>query len=88
MISKRDLMVSAITAVLTLGVVSLAQTRKPVMRSSVFDWSAIEVKQTKTGARRDFFKAPTATLDQIECHTTTVNVGEAGTRHISIRKKS
>lgn len=47
------------------------------MRSSVFDWSATEAKQTKTGERREFFKSPTATLDLLECHTTTVNVGEA-----------
>jgi len=77
MISKRDLMVSAVTVGLTLGVVSLAQTRKPLMRSSVFDWSSIEAKQTKTGARRDLFDSPTATLDQLECHVTTLNVGEA-----------
>jgi mannose-6-phosphate isomerase-like protein (cupin superfamily) len=77
MISKRDLIVSAITAVLTLGAVSLAQTRKPLMRSSVFDWSGIEVKQTKTGARGDVFDAPTATLDRLESHVTTINVGES-----------
>jgi XRE family transcriptional regulator, regulator of sulfur utilization len=77
MISKRDLIVSAITAVLTLGVVSLAQTRKPLMNSSVFEWSDIAVKQTKYGARRDVFESPTATLDQLECHVTTLNVGEA-----------
>ena len=77
MISKRDLIVSAITGVLTLGVVGLAQSRKPQMRSSVFEWSGIEVKQTKTGARRDFFDAPTATLDQLECHVTTINAGLA-----------
>jgi XRE family transcriptional regulator, regulator of sulfur utilization len=77
MISKRDLIVSSITVVLTLGVVGLAQNRKPLMRSSVFDWSGIEVKQTKTGARREVFDSPTATLDQLECHVTTLNAGEA-----------
>lgn len=77
MISKRDLIVATVTVVLTLGVVSLAQTRKPLMRSSVFDWSGIAVKETKYGARRDVFESPTATLDQLECHVTTLNVGEA-----------
>ena len=77
MINKRDLIVSAITVGLTLGVVSVAQTRKPLMRSSVFDWSGIAVKETKYGARRDVFESPTATLDQLECHVTTLNVGEA-----------
>jgi quercetin dioxygenase-like cupin family protein len=47
------------------------------MRSSVFDWEKIVVKETKTGSTRDFFRAPTATLDQLECHVTTVKAGEA-----------
>jgi quercetin dioxygenase-like cupin family protein len=47
------------------------------MASSVFDWDAIPAKETKTGSTRDFFKAPTATLDQLECHVTTVKAGEA-----------
>jgi quercetin dioxygenase-like cupin family protein len=47
------------------------------MKSSVFDWNKIPVKETKTGSTRDFFRAPTATLDQLECHVTTVNPGEA-----------
>ena len=47
------------------------------MRSSVFEWSGIEVKQTKTGARRDVFDSPTVTLDRFESHVTTINAGEA-----------
>jgi XRE family transcriptional regulator, regulator of sulfur utilization len=77
MISKRDLVVSSVTIILTLSVVGLAQIRKPQMRSSVFEWSGIEAKQTKTGARRDFFDSPVATLDRLECHVTTINPGEA-----------
>lgn len=77
MIGRRDLVVSAITAVLTVGIVSFAQTSKPVMRSSVFEWNGIPVKETKYGARRDVFDSPTATLDRLECHVTTLKVGEA-----------
>lgn len=47
------------------------------MGSSVFDWKTIAVKPTKVGARRDFFQSPTATLDELECHVTTINPGEA-----------
>ena len=77
MITKRDLVVVSSVVCLTLAGVTLAQTRKPLMRSSVFDWNEIEVKATKTGARREFFDAPTATTDQLECHVTTLNPGEA-----------
>jgi XRE family transcriptional regulator, regulator of sulfur utilization len=77
MINRREVVIAVVSICLTLGVVGLAQTRKPIMQSSVFDWSGIEAKATKTGARRDFFDTPTATLDQLECHVTTINPGEA-----------
>ena len=77
MIKRRDVVVAAVSVCMTLGVVALAQTRKPIMQSSVFDWSSFEAKPTKVGARRDVFDTPTATLDQLECHITTINPGEA-----------
>ena len=77
MINRRDVIVAIISVCTTLGAFALAQSRKQVMQSSVFDWNSIEVKPAKTGARRDFFDAPTATLDQLECHVTTINPGEA-----------
>ena len=54
-----------------------ASTAKPNLASGVFEWSRLEVKPTKVGARRDVFDAPTATLANLECHLTTVNPGEA-----------
>jgi len=77
MISRRDVLVSLITAIVVGSVVAVGQSQKPLMTSSVFDWEKIPVKETPTGASRDFFKAPTATLDQLECHVTTVKPGEA-----------
>ena len=77
MITRRDFIVAIVSVCTTLGVVALAQSHKPVMQSSVFDWNSIQAKPTKTGARRDFFEAPTATLDQLECHVTTINPGES-----------
>src|SRR5438034_11064188 len=76
MLTKRDLLVAVLAVCATLGVTALAQSRKPLMGSSVFDWNAIEAKPTKVGTRRDFFQAPTATLDELECHVTSLNPGE------------
>jgi XRE family transcriptional regulator, regulator of sulfur utilization len=76
MITKRDGFVALVTLCVTLSVIGLAQTDSSVMGSSIFDWNAIEVKQTKVGATRKFFQAPTATLDELECHVTTLNPGE------------
>jgi len=48
-----------------------------LLRSAVFDWSALTVKPTQTGERRELFNSPTATFANLECHATTVNPGEA-----------
>jgi XRE family transcriptional regulator, regulator of sulfur utilization len=45
------------------------------MQSSIFDWNAIPPKQTEVGALRQFFRSPTATLDELELHVTTLNPG-------------
>lgn len=77
MISKRDVLIAVVSCCATFSVVIMAQSNKTLMTSAVFDWQKIEAKETKTGARRDFFQGPTATLDQLECHVTTVKAGEA-----------
>jgi len=77
MIIKRDLFVALVAVCATLGTVVLARTAPPVMGSSIFDWNTIAAKPTKVGAVRKFFQAPTATLDELECHVTTLNPGES-----------
>ena len=77
MLTKRDALVALLTMAATSGIIALAQSEKPLMGSSIFEWNAIEAKPTKVGARRDFFQSPTATLDELECHVTTINAGEA-----------
>lgn len=79
MITRKHILVAVVAACATLGVVvSPARTdKKPVMGSSIFEWEAVAVKEQKTGARRQFFQAPTATLDELECHATTINPGES-----------
>src|SRR5882724_6200638 len=76
MITKRDLSIAVLAICVTFSVVTLAQSTRPLLGSSVFEWNSIEAKPTKTGSRRDFFQAPTATLDDLECHVTTLNPGE------------
>ena len=40
--------------------------------------SEFEMRQSKSGERRQFLQSPTATLDELECHFTTLNNGETG----------
>lgn len=80
MITRRDIVIALIAALFavtaTLGAVALAG-QQPVMGSAVFDWNTIPVTKTNVGSVRPFFKARTATLDELEVHVTTLNPGMA-----------
>jgi XRE family transcriptional regulator, regulator of sulfur utilization len=86
MLTARDLTVAAIAVVATLAFVKwtpslTAQTQAPpktpeTMTSSVFDWNKMVARPTKVGAARQVLRAPTPTLDELECHITTLNPGE------------
>ena len=75
MITRRDLLIAALAIGATLSAVRIARTDSTVLQSTAFDWNAIPVKQTAVGSTRQFFRAPTATLDELECHVTTLNPG-------------
>jgi quercetin dioxygenase-like cupin family protein len=67
-----------VSACIFVAAVALAQTAaKPPLHSSVFNWSGMKAEPTKVGERRGVFDAPTATLDRLECHITTLNPGES-----------
>ena len=70
------MIVAMISICATFGIYVMAEaTKSAVMGSSAFDWNAIPVTTTTNGSVRHFFKAPTATLDELECHVTTLNPG-------------
>ena len=48
-----------------------------VMGPTVFNWNDMHPQKTATGEVRSLCKAPTATLDQLEMHVTTLNPGLA-----------
>jgi quercetin dioxygenase-like cupin family protein len=76
MITRRDLIVAFVAISATLCIVAVADQKASIMQSAAFDWNSIPVKQTPVGSTRSFFKAPTATLDELELHVTTLNPGQ------------
>lgn len=44
--------------------------------SDLFDWEKLVVTPTPKGARRNVFDGPTATVDKMHCHISTLNPGE------------
>jgi len=77
MVTRRDLTVMAIAIVGTLGVVAAAQDKPAIQGSTVFDWNAMTPTKTDVGYVRNVLRAPTATLDELEMHVTTLNPGLA-----------
>ena len=51
--------------------------RTAVMRSRVIDWNDVPAKKADVRILRQFFQAPTATLDELELHATTLAPGES-----------
>jgi mannose-6-phosphate isomerase-like protein (cupin superfamily) len=77
MLTRRDLIIAFISGSAAIGLFTAAENKPPaVMGSSAFDWNSIEVKTNATGSVRKFFQSPTATLDELECHVTTLNPGQ------------
>jgi quercetin dioxygenase-like cupin family protein len=76
MITSRDIGVAAVAVTLTLGMVAAAHQSAPILPSSVFDWNTVPVRETNVGSSRQFVRAPTATLDELEIHVTTLNPGQ------------
>src|SRR3954470_7746212 len=48
---------------------------QPIMGPTVFNWNDMKPEKTATGEVRSLCKAPTATVDQLEMHVTTLNPG-------------
>ena len=57
-----------------------------IMGPTVFEWEDMKPVKTATGEVRSLCKAPTATVDQLEMHVTTLNPGQsphAPHRHVN-----
>jgi XRE family transcriptional regulator, regulator of sulfur utilization len=76
MLTRRDLTVAAVAAAVTLGGVGALNARTEILGSRVFDWNDFKVEATETGSTRKVIQQPTATLDELEIHITTLNPGE------------
>jgi quercetin dioxygenase-like cupin family protein len=73
MITRRDALVGllALPGALKLA----AETGQPVMGPTVFHWNEMKPVKNAVGEVRSLCKTPTATLDQLEMHVTTLNPG-------------
>jgi len=77
MVTVRDIAVATAAAFLTLSLIAQTEQKQGLQRSAVFDWNSIPPKPTESGSVRPFFKGPTATLDSLDIHVSTLDPGKA-----------
>ena len=89
MITRRDVAVALVSVVGTVvcGLAVMAATRwsvpvvaaqaqtRPIQGSATFDWNTFKINPTAYGSQRPILRAPTATLDELEMHITTLQPG-------------
>ena len=76
MLTRRELLMAVAGAFIALAGTALVSARADVQGSTVFDWNTLKAQPTKVGSVRRVVQVPTATLDELEIHITTLNAGE------------
>jgi len=81
MINRRDVVAGLISIPCVLSSLAAsapeAESGGQIMGSTVFEWEDTKPVKNATGEVRSLCKAPTATLDELEMHVTTLNPGLA-----------
>jgi quercetin dioxygenase-like cupin family protein len=77
MFTRRDCAIFAIAVSGTLCAVAAVDAAKPLIGESVYDWNSLTAQKTAVGEVRSVIKGPTATLDQLEIHVTTLDPGKS-----------
>ena len=76
--NRRELFAALAATAIVGDALALAETTPagaPVMGSKVFDWNSMVDKPNATGSVRSVCSTPTATLENLEIHITTLNPG-------------
>jgi len=75
-LTRRDAIVAASAALLAVVAARFVAADTAVMGSRAVAWESLKAEPTKVGEVRHVFQAPTATLDELESHITTLNPGQ------------
>ena len=76
-ISRRAAVAGLLAFPAALSALAEQQTRGEILGPTVFEWEDMKPVKTSTGEVRSLCKAPTATVDQLEMHVSTLNPGLA-----------
>lgn len=76
MLTRRDVVLGIIAMPGAFNQVSMAADEKEILGPKVFHWDEMKRVENATGKVASLCKSPTATLDQLEMHVTTLNPGQ------------
>jgi XRE family transcriptional regulator, regulator of sulfur utilization len=74
-ISRRDAVIGLLALPAALSAFAEPENSTAILGPTVFAWDDMKPKKTATGEVRSLYKGPTATLDQLEMHVSTLNPG-------------
>ena len=76
-ITRRDAIAGLAVLPAALSTLASAGENEHIMGPTVFNWNDMKPEKTPTGEVRHLCKSPTATVDELEMHVTTLNPGLA-----------
>jgi XRE family transcriptional regulator, regulator of sulfur utilization len=74
-ITRREIAIAALSVAVTLSVTAIAESKAPILGSVAIEWADVPAKQEEVRTVRQFMRSPTATLDELELHVTTLPAG-------------
>lgn len=75
LLTRRDLVIAFVSVLGTCCAFAFADQKPAVLGWTVIDWNSVPAVKSDVGETRQFIRQPTATLDQLEIHATTLNPG-------------
>jgi quercetin dioxygenase-like cupin family protein len=76
-ITRRNALTSMLALPALIGAFAEGEEKQPILGPKVFKWDDMKPVKTATGEVRSLYKGPTATVDQLEMHVSTLNPGLA-----------
>lgn len=73
--SRRSVVAGLLALPGLLDALAQAEDTQPILGPAVFDWNEMKPVKTETGEVRSLYKGPTATVNQLELHVSTLNPG-------------
>ena len=74
-ITRREAVLGLLAASGSLTAVGETEEKQSILGPHVFVWEEMQARTTATGEVRSLYKGPTATIDQLEMHISTLNPG-------------